>query len=136
MKYLEIHRDVFTMDEKYFLAHCISSDAKMGAGVAVRFNREFKLSHLRNLTLLVGGCVKSGRVLNLITKLNYWDKPTRFEFNNSLKSMKKCALEHDIKYIAMPQIGSGLDRLPWSETREAIERIFADTDIEIVVCFY
>jgi len=136
MKYLEIHRDVFTMDEKYFLAHCISSDAKMGAGVAIKFNREFKLSHLRNETLLVGGCVKSGRILNLITKLNYWDKPTRYDFNTSLKSMKNCALKHGIKYIAMPQIGSGLDRLPWSESRQAIEKIFEDTDIEIVVCFY
>ena len=136
MKYLEIHRDVFTMDEKYFLAHCISSDAKMGAGVAVKFNREFKLSHLRNETLLVGGCVKSGRILNLITKLNYWDKPTRYNFNTSLKSMKNCALKHGIKHIAMPQIGSGLDRLPWSESRQAIEKIFEDTDIEIVVCFY
>lgn len=30
-----INRDLFTMPEEYFLAHCISSDAKMGAGIAV-----------------------------------------------------------------------------------------------------
>ncbi|TCM96268.1 hypothetical protein EV294_105133 [Paenibacillus sp. BK033] len=38
MDFKEIKRDLFTMTEDYYLAHCISSDAKMGAGIAAEIN--------------------------------------------------------------------------------------------------
>ena len=36
--------------------------------------------------------------------------------------------------IAMPQIGCGLDRLKWKDVSDVIKDVFADTDIEILVC--
>lgn len=36
--------------------------------------------------------------------------------------------------IGMPLIGCGLDRLKWDKVSEIIKDVFADTDIEIVVC--
>lgn len=39
MEFTEIKKDLFTMDDAYCLAHCISSDAKMGAGIAVEFKK-------------------------------------------------------------------------------------------------
>lgn len=37
--------------------------------------------------------------------------------------------------LAIPKIGSGLDRLEWEKVRILIHQVFADTEIEIVVCF-
>ena len=36
--------------------------------------------------------------------------------------------------IAMPKIGSGLDRLNWQDVEQIIKDVFADTDVEILVC--
>ena len=43
MIFTEIHKDLFTVDKSYYLAHCIASDFIMGAGIAVRFQKEFSL---------------------------------------------------------------------------------------------
>ncbi len=39
------------------------------------------------------------------------------------------------KYLAMPKIGCGLDKLQWSKVREIICDVFKDVDIEILVCY-
>ena len=52
----------------------------------------------------------------------------------ALEEMKKQAIEMNIKKIAMPKIGCGLDRLMWYRVSKMIQEIFNDTDIEIVVC--
>lgn len=36
--------------------------------------------------------------------------------------------------LAMPRIGCGLDKLEWSKVKAIIEEVFADTDVEILVC--
>lgn len=138
MEYKEIHQDLFTVDKEYYLAHCISSDAKMGAGIAVDFKKKFRLYNLQKQAaekpLKIGSCVLMNRVLNLITKKVYWGKPTYETFTLSIKDMKEVALAKGISKIAMPQIGAGLDKLSWAKNREIIKDIFADTDIEILVC--
>ena len=48
--------------------------------------------------------------------------------------MKQICLEHNIKKIAMPVIGCGLDRLNWNDVSEQIKNIFVDTEVEILVC--
>lgn len=139
MRFEEVKKDLFTMSEEYKLAHCISSDAKMGAGIAVMFRKKFKLTSLTKLAdyrmLEIGSCHLIDRALNLITKEKYWDKPTYSSFTKSVESMKQLCLQEGIKKIAMPKIGCGLDGLQWERVREIIKETFADTDIEIVVCY-
>lgn len=138
MKYTEEERDLFEVDEKYALAHCISADAAMGAGIAVPMKKTFGLHKVqqmaKNETLKVGTCVKEGRVLNLITKRHYWLKPTYQTFQQSIEDMKRVVEEENLKYIAMPLIGAGIDRLSWEMNREIIQDVFASMDVEIVVC--
>lgn len=138
MIYNEIAKDLFEVDQSYYLAHCISSDAKMGAGIAVDFKKKFKLGHMTDTAKTtpypVGSCVLVGRVLNLITKKVYYGKPTYDSFALTVNGMKEVALQNGIKKIAMPQIGAGLDRLSWGKNREIIKEIFENTDIEILVC--
>lgn len=138
MIYNEVHKDLFTVQNDYFLAHCISSDAEMGAGIAVDFKKKFSLGSLQEKAkrnpLKIGSCELAGRVLNLITKKVYYGKPTYETFTMAIEDMKRVSIENNIKKIAMPQIGAGLDRLSWAKNREIIKEVFKDLDIEILVC--
>ena len=133
-------RDLFNVDKEYCLAHCISSDCAMGAGIAVKFQSSFRLreSLLSNYEIderKHPTCIFDKNVLNLITKAKYYEKPTYESLQISLETMKKIAIKNDIKKIAMPKIGCGLDRLQWGNVREIIEDIFKDTDIEFLICY-
>lgn len=141
MIYTEEVRDLFSVSDDYYLAHCISADFAMGAGIAVEFNKRFNMkqrlqdqykSYLPKYTN--GDCVLEDRVFNLITKPQYWSKPTYTSVRNALISMKAMCEGHKITKVAMPIIGCGLDRLDWSRVSEVIKEVFGDTDIEILVC--
>lgn len=43
MIYKEEKRDLFTVPEEYYLAHCISADFGMGKGIVVEFNKRFDM---------------------------------------------------------------------------------------------
>lgn len=144
MKTVEIKGDLFSVSEEYYLAHCISADFGMGKGIAVEFNKRFDMK--KKLTkkyvsfiktwdskLPKGYCILEDRVLNLITKRNYWNKPTYESVEESLGVMKKICEMHEIKKVAMPKIAAGLDGLEWEKVKEIIDRIFKNTDIEILV---
>lgn len=134
----ETQGDLFKLTEEYQLTHCISADAKMGAGIAVHFTQQFDLSSLQEQAahepLEIGTCYRVGRALNLVTKAKYWHKPTYGTLTAALTSMKDLCLEAGITKVGMPQIGCGLDRLKWDKVKAIIVQIFNDTEIEIVVC--
>jgi O-acetyl-ADP-ribose deacetylase (regulator of RNase III) len=140
MTYKEEHRDLFSVNFKEWTpAHCISLDCKMGAGIAVPMRKKFKLGGLKKvvdnaLYSRAGFCVHHNGVYNLITKKNYWNKPTYENLKDSIISMMFHSSDYNIKKIAMPKIGCGLDRLSWLKVREIIKEVFKDTDIEILVC--
>ena len=135
--YNEVLGDLFEVDDSYYLAHCISSDAKMGAGIAVQFNKRFKLGVLRDIAktngLPVGSCHLVGKSLSLVTKVKYWHKPTYESFTEAIISMRELCLEKQITKIAMPMIGAGLDKLSWVKNKRIIQDVFADTNIAILV---
>ena len=146
MTYREEVRDLFSTPDDYYLAHCISADFALGAGIAVEFNKRFDMK--RKLISQCGGnylsawdshfeetipCIQEGRVFNLITKRNYWYKPTYETLEDALIALK-CLCCGEIDKLAMPVIGCGLDRLQWDKVSEIIKDVFDDTDIEILVC--
>ena len=49
--------------------------------------------------------------------------------------MKGYAGQMQIKRLAMPKIGCGLDKLKWEDVSKIIKDVFSDTDIEIIVCY-
>ena len=139
--YKEIKQDLFKVDDSYTLVHCIAADAAMGAGIAVQFARRFPnmALTLRAYTLDVGTAVlfpnQDYKVINLVTKPKSWQKPSYASFAESIKSMKHIVRLHHIDKIAMPRIGSGLDRLDWNVCRSIIQDEIADVDVEILVCY-
>ena len=138
MIYKEELKDLFSVPNNYYLAHCISSDYALGAGIAVEFNKRFnmrkKLQEKHHSKWEYGECVLIERILNLITKEKYWHKPTYKSITEALTNMKEICLANNINKIAMPIIGCGLDRLKWEKVSEIIQQVFKDTDIEILVC--
>lgn len=144
MQYREEVRDLFSVPDDYYLAHCISADFGMGKGIAVEFNKKFDMKrklqskypdYINSWQLyLVGDCLLEGKVLNLVTKERYFHKPTYFSLKIALEICALVCGEFNIKKIAMPLIGSGLDKLQWSKVTKIIQEVFEDTDIEILVC--
>lgn len=129
--------DLFAVDPSFLLAHCISADAKMGAGIARRFVREFPaLTTLRSRSLAVGDACRVGRVFNLVTKPRYFDKPTYKSVGYALDSLVGACVLQGVSKLAIPRIGCGLDRLSWSKVRPMIEDRFRDLPVEIAVRFF
>lgn len=145
MIYKEEVRDLFTVPEEYYLAHCISADFGMGRGIVVEFNKRFDMKRKLQSKYpdyinewcknkYIGDCILEDRVLNLITKERYFHKPTYETMRAALIEMKSICSFYDIKKVAMPIIGCGLDRLEWDKVSNIIKNIFENDDIEILIC--
>ena len=146
MKYREIKGNLFDMSKEYSLAHCISLDCALGAGIAKEFQNRYPnmvnklrahISQNRINTIPIVLSYKIGPnryIFNLVTKEKYWQKPTYDTLGPTLVQMKNYCIYNNIDKIAMPLIGCGLDRLKWNRVSQMIKDIFNDTDIEIVVC--
>ena len=148
MNYTEEKRDLFTVPDNYVLAHCISSDFAMGAGIAKRFTAIGVKERLvgtwpqkwdgKGYMIPVG--LKDKIVLNLVTKERYWMKPTYQTIRESLEEVKSWLLsENKVPWmpelsLAMPKIGCGLDKLSWDKVSQIIKEVFRDTNINILIC--
>ena len=130
----EEHGNLFEVSDKYYLAHCVSTDCALGTGIAVQFQKRFKLKEsLKASAPKVGQAVRINRVFNLFTKKVYYGKPTYESLTSALQDMKAQCITENVKFLAMPKIASGLDRLNWSKVRDIIKKVFNDIDIEIII---
>lgn len=130
--------DLFACPETDALAHCISEDCRMGAGIAVLFKKKFggvqELISQQKKTGEVAVLQRGKRyVYYMITKKAVSHKPTYDSMRKSLKAVKEHCLENGVKSLSMPRIGCGLDRLEWDKVSDIIEDVFKDTDINITV---
>jgi hypothetical protein len=139
----EVTKDLFTVPQGYYLAHCISGDYALGAGIAKQFveiyNMRFKLH--KNYPIPdgerfanVGEALLVDNVFNLVTKARCFHKPTYDTLYETLTDMRYQCEELDITKLAMPLIGCGLDKLEWANVKDIIEDVFNDMNIEILVC--
>jgi hypothetical protein len=139
MTITSVNRDLFTMPQGYYLAHCISADFALGAGIAKTFdsvyNMRFKLFKKYPKYEYHGGdALLVDNVFNLVTKQKCWHKPTYDSVRDALEMMKEYLDFIGATKLAMPKIAAGLDRLEWPKVYEIINEVFEDTDIEIAIC--
>ncbi|MEG2787486.1 MAG: macro domain-containing protein [Romboutsia sp.] len=135
--------NLFELDsKKYAMAQCISQDCAMGLGIAIAFDKKFRgmknyCKRVISENNLKFPCVvpyyDDNVVFNLVTKLNYWGKPNFITIRSTIKEMAYMCRRDKIKYLAIPKIGCGLDRLQWGKVREIITEEFYGIDIEIEV---
>jgi len=132
-------RDLFTVPQGYYLAHCISADFALGAGIAKTFdeiyNMRFKLFREYDMYSYVGGdALLIDNVFNLVTKNKCYHKPTYDSVREALVTMKDIMDFNSTTKLAMPKIGCGLDRLTWEQVYDIICDVFENTDVEILFC--
>uniref|UniRef100_A0A914VF27 Macro domain-containing protein n=1 Tax=Plectus sambesii TaxID=2011161 RepID=A0A914VF27_9BILA len=128
-------------EEGAALAHCISEDCRMGKGIAAIFKKNY--GGVSELLKQVRDGKKTGTaavlrrderlVFYLITKRIYSDKPTYESLESSLMDMKNELLTAGVTKLAIPKLGCGLDGLNWHQVKAIIERVFEDTDVDVVV---
>jgi O-acetyl-ADP-ribose deacetylase (regulator of RNase III) len=123
----EMKADLFSCNEAVSLVHCISKDIRMGKGIAVEFKKRFGGCVASFACLLLSGVedlqqqnkaigevavLKRGKksIFYLITKENYWNKPTYDDLKSSLLDLQGHCLSQGITSLAMPRIGCGLGK--------------------------
>jgi O-acetyl-ADP-ribose deacetylase (regulator of RNase III) len=126
--------DLFDSDYEY-IVHCISADAKMGAGIAQQVVRRFE--NVRQQVLdqkpYIGKAILTPQVIHLVTKGKYYQKPTNASLRLACESMRDLCAKYHIKSVVMPRIGCGLDKLVWVEVKSVVIDVFKDTNINITV---
>ncbi|XP_072212317.1 ADP-ribose glycohydrolase OARD1 isoform X1 [Excalfactoria chinensis] len=130
--------DLFSCPPTDALAHCISEDCRMGAGIAVLFKKKFggvqELLDQQKKTGEVAVLQRDDRyIYYLITKKKVSHKPTYEDMRKSLEAMKTHCLNNGVTDVSMPKIGCGLDRLDWDKVSAILGEVFEDTDIKITV---
>lgn len=130
--------DLFSCPKDEALAHCISEDCRMGAGIAVTFRKRFGgVDELKKQKKHTGQCAVLERdsrfIYYLITKKRASQKPTYDDLRTSLEDMRSHCEENGVTKISMPRIGCGLDRLAWARVSKILEQVFKHTNISITV---
>lgn len=159
MVFKEVLDDLFNRSlyhEGVHYVQCASADLRLGRGIAQQFNDHFDIKkklmeHYGNYILVYDNhcvylhgigpiysdvlSVPGTPVYTLITKRNYWDKPTNDSMYHALYLLRQKAYHVDgVTEFLMPKIGCGLDKLKWKDVKEMIFKIFGDTDASITVC--
>ena len=151
MKYEEITGDLFREAQGRVLAHCISADFALGAGIAVKFKEMGVKEALQNAfpdyakKWAQGECIvthiHSDVTCNLVTKRYCYEKPTYENLQSALDSMKEF-LERELEYkktlqVGMPLIGCGIDGLEWNRVSQMVKDTFSDLEgLDVLVVKY
>ena len=119
----EIKGNLF--DSSTCLAHCVSRDFAMSAGIAVTFLNLFGgKDELKDQNVNIGEIAWLYRdcryIYYLVTKENYWQKPTYDSLRNCIRNLFVLCDKHNVKSLSIPKLGCGLDRLQWDKVKQII----------------
>ncbi len=134
-----VTQDILQLDRNQFaVAHCISGDFTLGAGLAKKINEQFDMSNkLKNKYQIQNGdrvALYMDGFFNLVTKDCYKDKATYDGLREALKDLKINLYYFGISQLAIPRLGCGKDKLDWNVVEEIIKECFFDMKIDIFVC--
>ncbi|BFF99159.1 ADP-ribose glycohydrolase OARD1 [Drosophila madeirensis] len=134
----EIDGDLFSAPKTHSLAHCVGADLAMGAGIAVKFKEVYgKVDELRAQKAASGDVAvlkdNDRYIYYLVTKPQSWGKPTYESLQSSLEQMREHMRKNNVKQLAIPRIGCGIDGLEWNKVSGVLEYVFGQEQLEIVV---
>lgn len=145
----ESRGDLFQL-KGYVLAHCISADVTknrgMGAGIAKTFRQKYpRMPGAISVLLKPDQAVRYRKgdqvIYNLVTKERFYhhigrgiDSETYYRnLRNALVDMRDQMQHYGETRLAIPRIGSGLDRGDWKVIKDIIEEVFASSEIEVLI---
>lgn len=97
------------------------------------FNIKTQLEDYINVEWEAGDVIPTGSVYNLLTKKNKDDYVTYEHLKTCLENLKDSCYRDNTKYIAIPKIGCGRDKLDFSKVLYLICDVFKDTDIQVCI---
>jgi hypothetical protein len=132
--------DLFAADDKTALAHCVSVDLKMNAGIAAVFKQKFAhIEQLMKLKPQVGKCYylddNLRKIFYLVTKLKYYDKPRYNDLKTCLQNLKECCDQLNVKKLTIPKFECGLDKLDLQKVSTLIDKTFKNARTKLTVYF-
>lgn len=139
----EIKGNMFDyVTENDYIIHCISSDFALGAGIAKEIDKRYNVRSvlLNNPVKKIykpgdGYVIVTGKVLNLVTKEKYYNKPTYGSLLSALEKLLGILKTRNITKIHMPRIGCGLDKLRWDMVFPIICRVFMNSGIDVYIYY-
>jgi len=72
----------------------------------------------------------------LITKEYSNAKPSYNSITAAITKLRDLIVQHNVKKLAIPRIGCGLDKLDWSIVRGIIEKLFKNVGCTIKICHF
>jgi O-acetyl-ADP-ribose deacetylase (regulator of RNase III) len=128
--------DLFTSGDN--LAHCVSKDLRMGAGIAKIFREKYGVDGLAEQLAQVGDLAvmpipDNKYIFYLVTKNLAYEKPTYANLKESLIGLAEICKALKLGSVSMPKIGCGLDGLEWVQVSKIIEEVFADGSVKITI---
>jgi len=137
--------DLFSSTDEA-MAHCVSKDFAMGAGVAKGFRAKFgRVEELKAQNPKIGGMafidvwnkkrMGTQTIFYMVTKNKYFEKPTLKTVKKSLEATRDAMMDMGLRSLSMPMIAAGLDQLSWPLVLREIEDVFNQTDIVITIWY-
>ncbi|KAJ8929324.1 hypothetical protein NQ314_018001 [Rhamnusium bicolor] len=141
LTFCEINEDLFNVSNEFSLAHCVSKDMSVSAGISLRFREKFGSQKVvlqqRQAPGGLAVLFDNGRfIYYLVTKKSSSDKPSYENLQASLLKLRDHVLSYQVPKLAIPFLGCGLDGLSWPKVRSLVYSCFADIDMELVVCYH
>ena len=128
---------VFDAPKSVALAHCVSADLAMSSGIAVQFARRwpeirsgFTESKPGSLHVHVAA---RGLIFSLVTKERFDDKPSWEDFRNSVVALKNKMIELEVRTLAVPELGSGRDKLDLNKVVKTLRDILVEAGIGVIM---
>lgn len=79
---------------------------------------------------------KNRFIYYLITKEYSNNKPTYNSLTAAIKKLRDLIIKHNVKKLAIPRIGCGLDKLDWPIVRGIIQNVFQYVGCTIKICHF
>jgi len=125
------------------MCHAVSHDGKFGKGLAKLLDDKFDLRReflaqkdrgCPGLTIAHRGRCRT--IVNAITKVLYYDKPTVIDVEQTMINLKHWLAKYEVKEICMPEFSCGLDKMKLPELVNILFKVFGDMDLTIYMYHY
>lgn len=144
MRITEIDLNIMSAPQSYYLSQGISKDLNFSTGLPALFERMYGMKekieasyvddYTDNVDIELGEAILVDNVFNLIVKENSYNKPDSDRLLDAIVNMRDQMDAKMIKKLAIPKICCGRNGLEWDDVRSMFEFVFADSDVQILVC--
>ena len=125
------------------IAHCVSSDFKMGKGLAsaiarcypaIQEMRQRPLNHFPPGSMVAYFDHRSHKfIYNLVTKHRFFHKPSYETLELSLQALRHHLERNKVQDLAIPKLGCGYDQLHWPTVFSLIFKVFCGLNLTITI---